>query len=678
MSVNSYEALMQSAAGTTVSMVSWARSSAWKGEALLPDDQNRTLQEMFTHPGAQRTEDELIRCRSALQNFLREQYRRLNRPGRASAGPPATDVSARVLDQGLAETWTFDNVDDFIDRTGLEAVVPGLKSVSAPVEYRREAYAAAGLTAKLAKAWGWEAAEVQTELLRRRPEQRLLYFTQPKFDAADLEFLVPPAGQAAARARIEGALAGPLGQLDGVTGDGDEFTRSCAATGVQAVTAAWAEIDKLAQENANPQLMDFLQNKAPAAAQQLIGAGQIAFNGKLSETTTMGGIAGWNGTISLHNEYVVQPLVEMLAEPGKQHDEETLKRFRLAAGILLHEYTHFALPDVNEGATAQEQYALSAQPFGTRRWVQFGEEGMVEAFNTRNLPEFIRLTGLDKIAPGIENVQTYETYERFAPAGREVTGSIDELTGQDGEAIRRQAAASPRGQFPELADQMFEAGGLEAIVPEPERDVVKRDIEHAMRTNFAWLDENTGGGNLDQVRAMSALRGRQAFLAGHHVVETAKKLYSSPTAEALYQYRLATQRGRNPQTTTDYAEPGPVREGQWEQATDALYADSRLPEVVPEPETFHAKRAIATAMATATDPHAAGRATVATLEQQYTSPDSKALFQALQAAHSGVAAPGSRPQPAPEQSAAAQRDFHTSHQAAAAARLSTNRPTQQR
>ncbi len=651
-SVRSFDALMRSAAGTTVAMDKWARRSRWSEGAIeLAPERVQALREMFENP---QTDPASLTCyRGALQSLLREHTRLLKRPGydQKRAEAIADHTWAQVLDRGVSELWALWNLDDFIDRLGLEQGVPGLKSAKADPEYLREAAAAAGYIEALATNWKWRTERITEEIHRRPPHQKIEWASKRWYESLELEFLVPLHSQRVTIGRSEKVVRDHLDRVGSVTGDDpQQVFAACLAHGEQAVRALDTELAAMRKEYDNPALIAFLTKDAKAAVLKITQAGQSAHNQALDETKSAGGIADWDGRMHLHNKIVVQPLREMFANAGQQHDEETLRRFRWAIGAVLHEHAHFAIPD-------KDDYALSAGPFGDRKWLRWGEEGFVEAFNSAYLNDFIKQTGLDKVAPGILEVESVETYESVAPAARSVAEGIDGRTGLDREALRRQAAASPGGQWDELADQMFETSKLPYLVPEPDVALVKREIGEAMRTHFAWLDENTGRGDAQQTRELSALRGQQAFQAGVYTMESLEKLYGSPTAAALYQSRLAAARGMAPETSTTYDfEPGPARERPWEQAAAELYADSKLPGLVPDPEVFHVKRAIETAMGAEGAPEPA-KSLITQLEGQYGSSDSKALYQSLLAAHSGVAPAGSaRPaQDAPAAAAVAAR-----------------------
>ena len=180
---------------------------------------------------------------------------------------------------------------------------------------------------------------------------------------------------------------------------------------------------------------------------------------------------------------------------------------------------------------------------------------------------------------------------------------------------------------------------------------MKREIGEAMRTHFAWLDENTGRGNVEQTRALSTLRGQQAFQAGIYTVESFEKLYSSPTAQALYESRLTERRCRGRSDRRPSSRPGRCVQASGSGPPPTCTPVASSPKLVPPPEVFHVKRAIETALGPEGAPEAA-QSLITQLEAQYGSSDSKALYQSLIAAHSGVAPAGSA-KPAQDSPAAA-------------------------
>lgn len=509
----------------------------------------QVLREMYDQAGQARPYRDRVRMRSALRALVRANSR-LPAPQDVHLTEAADRHGwGQVIDHGVAEVWAGQELDGFIDRLGLEEVAPGLKSVEAPPEYPREAAAMDGLTASLAKHWRWGEDAVRRELVQRPPYERIEYVAELLYKQRRLQFLVPDHSEHVSRLAVENALRDNLDQVALADDDG-----AAKALGEKAFSDAWAQVVSLNAQYDNPALVKLLTKDAAQAALKIGGAEKSAQNGRVDEPGELPGgngvllgVATWRGELLLHDPLVVQPLREMYANSGEQHDEATLRRYRSALATLLHENTHFAIPQ-------DETYSDSARIFSERRWVQWGEEGFTNAYTDKRLNDFITELGIDKVAPGITEVDHRGTYPEFTPAALAVAEGIDRYAGTPPEALELINREAPAGKWERITDLLYDASRLPQLVPPTEVLPVKRSIERAMRTNFAWLDENTGKGTEAQTEAMSGLRGRQSLAAGQHQIATLETQYSSPDSKALVQALRAAHAGMTPPSTSSSVE----------------------------------------------------------------------------------------------------------------------------
>lgn len=267
-----------------------------------------------------------------------------------------------------------------------------------------------------------------------------------------------------------------------------------------------------------PTSLDALLERSGEAALSLSGAGQSAWNGKVVETTgTVFGLAHWDGTLYLDRDYILDPLRSMCERAGEDRPLPTLVRYREALATLLHEHAHFLGP---AGATQEAARGAFTQP-GSRQL----EEGVTEAWTQDHLNEYLTQLGLDKVAPGIEDVRATGYYAAFVPAVRMLATDLESRTTlSSGEVLRTLNRQTAEGQFPRLVTLYYNSTRL------PELDTTRRAAEHRHHL------ENILRDGLTQLAPLELLPAGFGAARSHTITATTlDHLHSAiHTAESLY------------------------------------------------------------------------------------------------------------------------------------------------
>lgn len=249
-------------------------------------------------------------------------------------------------------------------------------------------------------------------------------------------------------------------------------------------------------------------------AHSMSGADRSNWNGRYQPINepNVRGRAEWNGTLSLSNKHVVQPLQEMYANAGQQHDVATLKRYRSALKTLLHENGHLLTAD---GTTHRHGKAqVESQP-ATKAL----EEGMTELWAQRNLNRYIEQLGLEQVAPGISDAREARSYTNYTPAAMAIAEGIAEQSGRSPDEVIQRLNNVHAGQKWEVAaGMMCEANGLAAHVPRERQAEVTRNVARAMREGF---EQN----HPDRLPENATLAGHSAMASARREVEMYRAMY---------------------------------------------------------------------------------------------------------------------------------------------------------
>ena len=229
-----------------------------------------------------------------------------------------------------------------------------------------------------------------------------------------------------------------------------------------------------------PASVDELLARSGHVALELSGAGQSAWNGEVIKTDgSILGLAHWDGTLYLDRECILDPLQRMYEHAGEKQPVQTLVSYRESLATLLHEQAHFLGPAGSSQEAAQEAFT---QP-GARQL----EEGVAEAWAQDHLDEYLTRLGIDKVAPGIKDVQAGGYYAAFVPAVRRLTTDLEDRNdldpGQVLNALNRETAA---GQFPLLVSVVYNSTRLPDL--EPSGADTRHRLEAILRSGLAHLD----------------------------------------------------------------------------------------------------------------------------------------------------------------------------------------------
>jgi hypothetical protein len=272
-----------------------------------------------------------------------------------------------------------------------------------------------------------------------------------------------------------------------------------------------------------PRSLEELIEAARDAAVKVSGADHSNWSGQLQNARHIRGMhivgeATWAQGLRLDYAYVMAPLRQMYADPGAQHDQETLLRYRRALETLFHEHVHLL--------SAHGTNHTEAEPYMRHAFVQALEEGVTEAYAFTKLDDFIDELGIERIAPGITGVEDVATYEAFTPGALELTKLVDRISsdvpGLDGaEVLRRLAVLNPRDKWGQVTRITWDASGLKDVVPPDQRAEAESRLGRTMWE--AYAEQTTR----DAPRGAAAL----AFLAGQTEIRSIRREIESPATE---------------------------------------------------------------------------------------------------------------------------------------------------
>ena len=103
--------------------------------------------------------------------------------------------------------------------------------------------------------------------------------------------------------------------------------------------------------------------------------------------------------------------------PARTQPIPMLVHYRESLATLLHEQAHFLGP---AGASQEAAQDAFTQP-GSRQL----EEGVAEAWAQDHLDDYLTRLGIDKVAPGINDVQAGGYYAAFVPAVRRLATDLE-------------------------------------------------------------------------------------------------------------------------------------------------------------------------------------------------------------------------------------------------------------
>ena len=248
-------------------------------------------------------------------------------------------------------------------------------------------------------------------------------------------------------------------------------------------------------------------------ARALSGARLSAWNGNVRWLPREGrvegrgvvGIADWDGTIYYDRAYVERPLQALFEKGGGGLEGYELYRAKNALAVVLHENCHLLGSEVGDHEITRAEWSWPLVVF---------EEGTTELFTQSRLDAYVRRLGLDRIAPGLKEVEVEATYPLFVPAVRTLTQGVGRLTRQPGSEVLRKVICEAGGRkFQALGEIVLDGSGLAARMPAADRPAAAAGIGDAVRAAFGdvarlapFLTSETSG-RVSRRVGREALRG---------------------------------------------------------------------------------------------------------------------------------------------------------------------------
>ncbi|TDU89931.1 hypothetical protein EV138_3512 [Kribbella voronezhensis] len=203
------------------------------------------LRSLYAEPALSRSEEDLVRCREALVTVLHEQSHFL---GPAGATQEAARVAfrlpgARALEEGVAEAWAHDQLDDYLQRLGIDKVAPGIAEVRSTPSYQAFVPAVRLLATDLDRRAGLPRGTTLSALNRQTAEGQWPLIVDSAYRSSRLPDLVPPDREPAVRLRLETTLRDSFNSLARYEADPRDLAATKSlATGHHAIQRLTEEI----------------------------------------------------------------------------------------------------------------------------------------------------------------------------------------------------------------------------------------------------------------------------------------------------------------------------------------------------------------------------------------------------------------------------------------------------
>ena len=188
----------------------------WDGTLYLGERILDPLRQMYERSGERQPIPDLVRYRESLATILHEQAHFVGPAGASqeAARGAFTRPGGRQLEEGVAEAWASDHLNDFITRLGVDEVAPGIKDVKAGGYYPAFVPAVRILATDLEKRAGLDRGEVLNALNRQTAEGQFPLLVTLLYNSTRLPDLDTPAEATEVRTRLETLLREGLPQLD--------------------------------------------------------------------------------------------------------------------------------------------------------------------------------------------------------------------------------------------------------------------------------------------------------------------------------------------------------------------------------------------------------------------------------------------------------------------------------
>ena len=230
-------------------------------------------------------------------------------------------------------------------------------------------------------------------------------------------------------------------------------------------------------------LAELLERRAEDAL-ALSGAETSAWNGNVVWLPRDGrpaprgvvGIADWDGTIYYDRTYVQRPLQTLFEKAGSGLEGPELYRAKNALAVVLHENCHLLASDPGDHALTKDRWSWPLVVL---------EEGATELFTQSTLNTYLERLGLDRLVPGLKEMESEATYPLFVPAVRTLTQGIGRLTSQPGQEVLRKVVCQAGGKkFQTVGAIVLEGSDLASRMPAGHQAAATEAIADAVRTAF--------------------------------------------------------------------------------------------------------------------------------------------------------------------------------------------------
>jgi hypothetical protein len=235
-------------------------------------------------------------------------------------------------------------------------------------------------------------------------------------------------------------------------------------------------------------------------------------------------------------------------------DPATLRSYREAMKVVLHENVHLLAPEGHDHGQAQHVFRKPG--------VRALEESITELYSQQRLNDYIEDLGLDQVAPGIKEARSKPVYRPFLPAAQAFSNTIGSHSGVGSDEVIQRLAVVPADQkFRAAAEIIYDNSDLPGLVPSDQRAASVDRIAEAMRPGFAEIDE------LDENEPDRPRRriGGESARTGYREVDTLRKQWAQPAPQLLQdrgQQALRAQQTNLAQQSQQNRQPGPGQQSQ--------------------------------------------------------------------------------------------------------------------
>jgi hypothetical protein len=203
------------------------------------------LREMYSHSGEPQSDGTLVRYREALVTMLHEQSHFLGPAGATQEAARAAfkQPGSRALEEGVADAWAHDHLNEYLARLGIDMVAPGITRVRSDPSYQAFVPAVRVLTSDLEHRAGLPSGELLQALNRQTAEGQWPVVVDVAYRSSRLPECVPADREPAVRLRLENTLRASFEGLEAFEGLPRDFAAARSkSSGRQCVTRLQDEV----------------------------------------------------------------------------------------------------------------------------------------------------------------------------------------------------------------------------------------------------------------------------------------------------------------------------------------------------------------------------------------------------------------------------------------------------